>query len=465
MNRTGRTLTAVVMTGAAGSAWGQLGQQKVPSFKPAVDYYLATAYAYGIDSADILDANGDPGQDGFPELVVASAGTDLFVSCASPWFDLGPAGVRVFHNLGVWETNPQNSLQALSGNHDLAEGKVATEVAFADITGLNGPDIVVSAYSPSQNRGYIEVFQSDGLGNFSTTPFSFWVEGMITRGMVVRDLDGDGDLDVAVSAYECGSSTVAKIAVFENVTEAPLFTPNFDGPTTLDLVIAGPSSPGDLVRGDFWALSPGDSFQDLITPNPDADSYTKIRNLGQMTFAPFTVGEPSGCNPAWQYVTAAANKFGADQWWDFAAVDPDDLYVRIFRGNGLGTFTSPCNDAAYLYKLLTPDPDDPIGAHGVNTGNLNGGAYPEVVVALRNLEQYGEGPGWDAAAAVLVGKSDSSFRVPSAIQAYIYPATGAGGAMVEVVDLDDSGFEDIIITNHGSGGITVLLNQFQAITP
>ncbi|MDQ7014526.1 MAG: hypothetical protein Q9O74_11610 [Planctomycetota bacterium] len=115
-----------------------------PAFDPALVFTVGVGFPYGLASADFLDADGNPGQDGYPEIAVAGTGVDFFnefLLCDAEPID---NYVKVFHNKGAtvaWDgPTPHNALgfkQAISIG-DAAPGLWATELAFADVTG-DGP--------------------------------------------------------------------------------------------------------------------------------------------------------------------------------------------------------------------------------------------------------------------------------------------------------------------------------------
>ncbi|MDQ7012615.1 MAG: FG-GAP-like repeat-containing protein [Planctomycetota bacterium] len=466
-NRDGMVLCAVVagvVAGAGGLANGQTQVQPVPKFEDPVIFPAEVGSPYGIASLDFLDASGQPGQDGFPEIAVAGSGVYLVDGCGD---DPADHRIKIFHNTGTWDTNPAGALVEKQLLDDIGEFKLATELAFADVTGENGPDLVLLGYSPIFGEGYLWVYANKGDGFFEATPEEFTVTGVTLRGLVTADIDGDGDIDVAAAGSNCLGGGDDVFIVFENTTT--FGAPSFDIQSE-PLGIGNGTAPGDIVVGDFYEFSPGVPFPDLVTANSLDPSYTKVRNTGGLQFVPTTVG--AGCAPAWSFITAAAAKFGTDSRWDFAGVDDDDLYLGIFKGDGLGGFTSFCDDPALGYSLYPPPEHTILRAHGIDSGNINGGPGTDLVVALHvvAVAENDDGPEWPSAVAVLVGFADGTFQVPSAQRAYIFRTDnvaglgGGGSALVELVDLDADGFDDIVVTNNyeeSSGGynISVLINK------
>jgi len=466
------------MACGAGVASAQPGggepQQLLPKFWPPVVFDLTgIGGPYGIASADFLDANGNPGQDGFPEIAVAGAGGGVFFSdCNSLPTD---HDIRVLRNTGSWATDPSHGLvqhgeplEIAPPNNDIW----ASELAFADVTGVNGPDLVVLGYDPVVGAGYLFVYQNQGDGTFAPHGIPWTTSEVTLRGLVTADFDLDGDIDVVAAGSDCDGTggPSDKIIVFENrLVQDDEF--DFRVNLSVDLNIPGGYAPGDLVAGDFYPYSPGQPLPDLATPNPLAASISTAANFGSLNFIPVTEPAPSGCS--WAFVTAASGRFGSDSEWDIAGVLPESLFAGVFRGQGSGSFESYCANPTLGYQLFPPD-FQKLHAHGIDAGEVNGAPYLDLVVALRQDEVQGVGPEWHGAVAVLLGKSNGTFQAPSATQAYVFPAFDpdnpdqslvAGTALVEVVDLNADGFDDIVVTNNESENISVLINKLVVTSP
>ncbi|HRQ73316.1 MAG TPA: VCBS repeat-containing protein, partial [Phycisphaerales bacterium] len=223
--------------------------EPVPQFKAAVKFDSFVTYPYGMAVADVMDADGNPGQDGYPELAVVGAGWDL-LACGG---DASGGLIRVFRNTGTWQTDPANGLVAHWAT--IIPNSLATEVAFADVSGVNGPDLVVLALYGG--GGVLYVFTNQGDGTFSHDPVLWHVPGSPMRGLAVADVDNDGDLDVIAAVNECPAGDPRnRIVVFENTSDPQIGLIAFV-PQTITLDIAGDVAPGDVAVGDFFALAAG----------------------------------------------------------------------------------------------------------------------------------------------------------------------------------------------------------------
>jgi hypothetical protein len=464
--------------------------QMAPTFEDPLAFQVNVRSPYGLAAADFLDATGQPGQDGLPEIAVAGAGTSIVLGLCDEQ-PINTPLLKIYRNKGTWDTNPAGALvehQAIFLDNDL----VTTELAFADVNASGDPDLVLLAYDPILGDGFLWVFQNLGNGYFDTDPFEFPVSGFTLRGLEVVDLDGDGDLDVAAAASMCGNSAGARdyFIVFRNDTDPFDKVPTFATPLAVHLSIPNDTAPGDIVASPFYgSLTPGQSLPDLVTPNPAIAAYSKIQNLDDLQFHPTSVGVDQGCNPAdWTFITATAARFGSDSWWDFAAVEPgmdigDDgpfkqPFLGVFKGDGLGEFTSYCDDSALRYVLYPNDDQTIVRAHGVTSGNLNGGPGVDLAVALHYVAGVANPeetpPSWASAVGVLLGRSDGSFQINPNDFAYIYPlenyepGESGAAAMVVLTDLNGDGFDDIVVSGNSADPfagdfIFVLINKMQVV--
>ncbi|VAX41690.1 hypothetical protein MNBD_PLANCTO03-1682 [hydrothermal vent metagenome] len=345
-------LAAVVW--GTGVASGQIFQPTIPDFEPAVVFEVSVGGPCGIASADFLRTAqvGDPiviaGQDGFPEIAVAGAGMAFFsLSSFSCSVSSDDPSIVILRNTGDWSPDPLNGLvehQRL----DIPAGIRTTELAFADVTGENGPDLVLLGYNSDTLTGYMLVYKNQGNGFFddgsiNEPPEIFTVSDLLFRGLVAEDFDLDGDIDIIAAASNC-KLPEDKVVVFQNMTEENLGDFDFAALLPIDLGISGGTAPGDIVAGDFFPFGGGGTpLLDFVTPNTLSPSITKAANLGNLDFVPLGEDKPSGCAFTWDFVTATSGLFGADTLWDFAAVREIDLAVSVFTGVSAGQFENNCD--------------------------------------------------------------------------------------------------------------------------
>lgn len=472
------------MANAQGQSGGQLPP---PVFDPALVFDTDVGHPYGLASADFLDADGNPGQDGYPEIAVAGAGVDLFDTDIGTVCETSPLTehyVKIFHNKGAdpnfaWDgPNAHLALVEVQQlNIHAADPEMwAMELAFADVTGDDdGPDLVLVGMDPDLNLGFLVVYENLGNGMFNSVP-QVWPTTVPLRGLVAEDFDLDGDIDVIASASDlrddwyCSTNEQDAVVVFKNMTEENFGVFGFNQLPLVNLGTPFNIAPGDIVVADFASLMPGQPLFDLVTPNPHDDAITSITNLGTLNFDPNAINPPPECDPGWFYVAATSGLFGADLHWDVASVFSDiniseRVYVDVFQGDGLGSFQAPCSDPPG-YQLDTNLLNYQPFAHGIASGHIDNGPYPDLAVAIWRDIRVGTET-LPSVVGVLLGKSTGTFQSNSAEEAYHFETGASSSVNVLVVDLDADGFDDIVVANHLTEGdtisdtISVLINALE----
>lgn len=88
-------------------------------------------------------------------------------------------------------------------------------VAFADVNGDANQDLLVA--EGNQASGRLHVFFNDGAGNFAAAGYSPLGVAVDPTAVGARDLDGDGDQDLVVTAGTVLNSTPGALTVLENL--------------------------------------------------------------------------------------------------------------------------------------------------------------------------------------------------------------------------------------------------------
>ncbi len=182
----------------------------------------------------------------------------------------------------------------------------------------------------------------------------------------VADLDGDGDLDVAVANWP--QFIAPRLSVLKNLGDGTFGPPDFyaTAKPALDIVAADLDGDGRL---DLAATNTGVNYE--------GSTVSVLRNLGDGTFAPhqqYTVGTGSFVGP----LGLAARDFDADMDTDLAVACFGFLgqgsTVALLRNNGNGTFAAP---------LAFPAGSGP---YKIAAADLNADGRPDLAVA--NHEQH-----------------------------------------------------------------------------
>ncbi|HYD48237.1 MAG TPA: VCBS repeat-containing protein [Terriglobales bacterium] len=295
--------------------------------------------------------------------------------------------------------------------------------------------------------------------------------GRTSRGIAVRDLDGDKHLDLIVA--NAGSEDVAVLhgdgkGSFKEVRRfSPGISPfhpylvDLDGSPVPDLVIVNESNwagtairgtvtviydfaspqeakPVNLTAGIYPAAAAFADFDkkpglDLAVVNWQSATLSLFANQGKRSFAPHRELQYGGLVPYGVY----SDDFNGDGNADLAITDVNAGGVWVMHGDGQGDFAAARSFAAG------------IGARCVVGADVDGDGQQDLVTA-------------DTAAgtvSILSGAKDGSFAAPLAIP------VGPSPRMVHAEDLDRDGKVDLVATLLGGTEIAILRQTTGKGTP
>lgn len=255
---------------------------------------------------DLVVANSNNTISIFPNQTTSSTGTASFGSVVT----LGTASGSVSAALALGDADSDGKLDVMavfSGTNSVAFyrnttasagatpsfagiatfGTAASPIAInmVDFDGDGNSDLVVASNLATNN---VSVLRNLGLvlGSLSFLAAQTFSAGTNPSGLAIGDIDGDGNVDIAVSNRSSNN-----VSVLRN-TSTLLGGINFASAVALT---AG-SSPTAVAIGDF----DGDNKLDLATANGSANSISILRNTsssGNISFAvksDFSVGTTSG---------------------------------------------------------------------------------------------------------------------------------------------------------------------------
>lgn len=235
-------------------------------------------------------------------------------------------------------------------------------------------------------------------------------------GVDVRDLDGDGFLDLAIAGQ--GAVPTNEIAVLLN---------RGDGSFESSRMIVAGLEPAAVAGGDF----DGDGDQDLVVAARTEDKAFVLLNVDNRRFAdPFPLPVGEGPNDV---VTA---DFNSDGILDFATANERGNTVRVAIGRGDGTF--------YFAPLLH------VGRRplALVTADFDGDDRQDLAVAVKR----------DGLVRVFYGNGGGGF--PNNV------AVGVGGPIdLAAADLDEDGLDDLVVTRQTTTLAVVLARPGRAFDP
>jgi hypothetical protein len=223
------------------------------------------------------------------------------------------------------------------------------------------------------------------------------------------DLDGDGDLDLAV-ANELSDS----VSILKN---------NGDGTFASAVNYETGSHPHSV----FCADLDGDGDIDLAVPNAYSNTISILKNNGDGTFQN-RVDYGTGNNP----VTVFCADLDGDCDLDMVVGYFPGNDISILKNNGDGTFLGPVDYSVAL---------DPVS---VFCADLDGDNDLDIAVADQSSGYI----------SILKNNGDGTFQ--SAVN---YPVEGANPVSIFCADLDGDNDMDLAVANYTGGNVSILKNN------
>ena len=202
------------------------------------------------------------------------------------------------------------------------------------------------------------IYRNNGAGNFTQLTTSPEESGTFPAGVALADLDGDSDLDLAVT--NGGDDTVS---ILRNNGRG-----NF---------VKEPTSPEATDRSPFGVVATdldGDGDPDLAVTNQNRHDVTILRNNGRANFSqPAFSPEVVDLTP----LGIVASDFDGDTDTDLAVADRSSDGVSILDNTGSGDFVeAPTSPEA--------TGDEPVL---LAAGDLDGDADDDLVVSDNNASE------------------------------------------------------------------------------
>ncbi|NRD49095.1 FG-GAP-like repeat-containing protein [Corallococcus exiguus] len=352
----------------------------------------------------VADVNGD----GKLDILVAnaeSASTQTPSGSLSVFLGNGDASVQSEVNYGSASLS-SNAVVAVDVDGD----------GWLDAVTVNGQTNL-----PLIN-GNISVYKNLGSsapGTFGT-PTSFTTGTPGSVHLCTGDFDHDGVADIATT-----SVTQNQVSVLFGSGAG-----NFGAPTFIGIQNTGGAQSSIACR-DLNS----DGFSDLVVTSPSSARLSVLINQGDGTFAaPVAYSNSAGGQTA----GIAFGDANGDGTLDILSNGAAGRYLFFFQGNGNGTFASGAQSTAAATTATN-------SALGVVAGDFNGDGKLDAYI-LVTTASGGVRP--------MTGNGSGGFTSGTVVTTGASPGLNA----IATADMDADGYADLILTNRGSGTVTVVPN-------
>ena len=343
-----------------------------------------------------------------------------------------------------------------------AAGNIPTRFVAADLDGDGDVDLAVANnwYDSDLGCGGVSILMNNGDGSFAA-PVKY-AAGCAPISVFAADLDGDGDLDLA--AANPGDDNV--LVLLNSGTGS------FAAPAQYAV--------GSFPISVFAADLDGDGDCDLAVANAGTDNVSILKNNGDGTFA--TAVYYSAGSAPWSVCAADLDGNG---YADLAVANDSSHNVSIFMNDGDGTFGSAADYPAGSnpFSILATDLD---GDGDLDLAVANAGSDNVTVLKNSGTGSFAASENWAAGssptsvcAADLDGDSDLDLAVSNGLVdgsitsgnvsvlknngtgSFAAPESYAAGSnpfCVLAADLDGDGDLDLAVANGHSHNVSVLRN-------
>jgi hypothetical protein len=302
---------------------------------------------------------------------------------------------------------PERLMAAMEAARSMGgDGRCSCDPRFPDSCGSPPPDFEKAAHIAYMLIARLgDTPGCNGRYDAGSSPY----------GIVSRDIDGDGRMDLAVAG-------AAGVAVLLNTTQPhdPFVT---FAPPVLYGVGASP-------RGITSADLNGDHLEDLIVTNANDDTISVLMALPGGTFAQ-AVASPVGDSPQ-NLVTA-----------DFDGANGTDIAVTNMTGDSVSILLNDGTGVLVPHAMIATGN----GAQGIASADLNNDGAADLVVANR----------FDDTLSVLTNDGSGSFSIET------IPVGDVPGD-VAAFDADHDGDDDLAVAYGGDNAVGIFINDTGVLT-
>ena len=313
---------------------------------------------------------------------------------------------------------------------DLTVGTSPYMAAIGDLDGDGKPDIVVSNKSSSLVTVYRNISTSGSITASSfATALTFTVDASTTN-VKVADIDGDGKLDIITT-----HSTTARVNVLRNTSTVGTIS------FAARVIVSAGTKPYEVVIADF----DGDGRPDIATADLGIDSIAVIRNVstsGTIVSGSFSaaVKYQTGHGP----VSIEAADVDGDGKTDIIVSNDSTTTISVLRNatTAAGSFTSSSFAAKVDFTAGSAPAE-------IKCADIDGDGKPDIIVANSGSNTI----------SVFHNTATSGSISSSSFSPKVDFATGTTPESVAIADMDGDGKVDILVSNEGSGNLSIFRNM------
>ncbi len=324
------------------------------SFAPKVDFTVQD----GPHSIAIADLDGD----GKLDLVTASNGEQGTGTTVSVLRNTSTSGTISFDT-----------------KVDFTTGQGPLTVVVGDLDGDNKPDLAVTNFHDGNGSTVSVLRNTSTSGTVSFAPKVDFGTGVGPYGVAMRDIDGDGKRDLAISNF-------GSLAAGDGATVSVLRNTSTGG--TISFATKVDITTGTGPRGVLLADLEADGKADLVTTNFGLGGGGNTISVSQNTSSVGTISFAAKVD----YITEGGPLGIVSS--DLDADGKPDLTVTNYGtrspnpvnlGNRISVFANTSASGAISFAPKV-DFEDGVGPHGVAVGNLDQNTKPDLAIV-----NYGNG--------------------------------------------------------------------------